>query len=405
MNARMYAWNVLDRVMNHGAYASLVMREKNDLSPLDQGLASEIIYGSLRSWMWLQYQWQDLAAKTKPKTAVLLSMSVYQLLKMERVPAYAVINDAVAMANPYEKKFVNAVLRQVQRRGERPVDETDELKKAAIETSHPLWILKLWEAHYGKSTALSIAQADQQPAAVYGRWNTLHEGWQTAAADPKVKAIEDECFQYDGILASSPLFQKGFCVIQDRTSQRVVRMLDARSGMEVLDACAAPGTKTQQIACAMNNQGRITAFDLYPGRVQLINALMKQTGVNIVEASVHDASVAADGMYDRILLDVPCSGLGDLAHKPEIRYHLKPENLDQLIDVQQKILNAQALRLKEGGRFVYSTCTLAQKENAAQIRCFLQEHPQFSLCEEHTWFPQDLHGSGFYGALVERVHF
>ncbi len=405
MNARMYAWNVLDRVMNHGAYASLVMREKNDLSPLDQGLASEIIYGSLRSWMWLQYQWQDLAAKTKPKTAVLLSMSVYQLLKMERVPAYAVINDAVAMANPYEKKFVNAVLRQVQRRGERLVDETDELKKAAIETSHPLWILKLWEAHYGKSTALSIAQADQQPAAVYGRWNTLHEGWQTAAADPKVKAIEDDCFQYDGILASSPLFQKGFCVIQDRTSQRVVRMLDARSGMEVLDACAAPGTKTQQIACAMNNQGRITAFDLYPGRVQLINALMKQTGVNIVEASVHDASVAADGMYDRILLDVPCSGLGDLAHKPEIRYHLKPENLDQLIDVQQKILNAQALRLKEGGRFVYSTCTLDQKENAAQIRCFLQEHPQFSLCEEHTWFPQDLHGSGFYGALVERVHF
>ena len=161
----------------------------------------------------------------------------------------------------------------------------------------------------------------------------------------------------------------------------------------------------EQIACAMNNQGRITAFDLYPGRVQLINALMKQTGVNIVEASVHDASVAADGMYDRILLDVPCSGLGDLAHKPEIRYHLKPENLDQLIDVQQKILNAQALRLKEGGRFVYSTCTLDQKENAAQIRCFLQEHPQFSLCEEHTWFPQDLHGSGFYGALVERVHF
>lgn len=404
MNARMYAWNVLDRVMNHGAYASLVMREKNDLSPLDQGLASEIIYGSLRSWMWLHYQWQDLAAKTKPKTAVLLSMSVYQLLKMERVPAYAVINDAVAMANPYEKKFVNAVLRQVQRRGKRPVDETDELKKAAIETSHPLWILKLWEAHYGKSTALSIAQADQQPAVVYGRWNTLHEGWQTAAADPKVKAIEDECFQYDGILASSPLFQKGFCVIQDRTSQRVVRMLDARSGMEVLDACAAPGTKTQQIACAMNNQGRITAFDLYPGRVQLINALMKQTGVNIVEASVHDASVAADGMYDRILLDVPCSGLGDLAHKPEIRYHLKPENLDQLIDVQQKILNAQAFRLKEGGRLVYSTCTLDQKENAAQIRRFLQEHPQFSLCEEHTWFPQNLHGSGFYGALVERVH-
>lgn len=404
MNARMYAWNVLDRVMNHGAYASLVMREKNDLSPLDQGLASEIIYGSLRSWMWLQYQWQDLAAKTKPKTAVLLSMSVYQLLKMERVPAYAVINDAVAMANPYEKKFVNAVLRQVQRRGERPVNETDELKKAAIETSHPLWILKLWEAHYGKSTALSIAQADQQPAAVYGRWNTLHEGWQTAAADPKVKAIEDECFQYDGILASSPLFQKGFCVIQDRTSQRVVRMLDARSGMEVLDACAAPGTKTQQIACAMNNQGRITAFDLYPGRVQLINALMKQTGVNIVEASAHDASVAADGIYDRILLDVPCSGLGDLAHKPEIRYHLKPENLDQLIDAQQKILNAQALRLKEGGRFVYSTCPLDQKENAAQIRRFLQEHPQFRLVEEHTWFPQDLHGSGFYGAVVERIH-
>lgn len=403
MNARMYAWNVLDRVMNHGAYASLVMRENNDLSDRDQALASQIIYGSLRNWLWLQYQWEDLARKAKPKTAVLLSMSIYQLLKMERVPAYAVINDAVSMAGKYEKKFVNAILRQVERRGEKPVEETDELKRAAIETSHPLWILKLWEAHYGKSTALSIAQADQQPAPVYGRWNTLHSGWQAATGDPKVTAIEDDCFQYDGVLSSSQLFQDGLCVIQDRTSQRVVRLLGAQGGMEVLDACAAPGTKTQQIACAMENRGRITAYDLYEARVQLIDTLMKKTGVRIVDAQVHDAAVAAKGAYDRILMDVPCSGLGDLAHKPEIRYHLKPQNLDQLIDVQKKILNAQAFQLKEGGRFVYSTCTLDQKENEAQIHRFLKENPVFSLCEEHTWFPQALHGSGFYAAVVERT--
>lgn len=174
--------------------------------------------------------------------------------------------------------------------------------------------------------------------------------------------------------------------------------------MRVLDVCASPGTKTQQIACLMHNRGWIDAHDLYPERVKLIDALMEKTGVSIVHASVHDGKepYKTNERYDRILIDAPCSGLGDLSHKPEIRYHVTPESLDELVQLQKEILSANAGSLKPGGKLVYSTCTLNRKENEGQIRRFLKEHPDFELLEERTVFPFEEDTDGFYMACLQK---
>ncbi len=401
MNARKTAWNILCRVLLEGGYASLLMRNMpKELSAEDRALVSEIVYGTLRNRDMLEWQWNGLAkGRVRPKTAILLDLSVYQIQYMDRIPVYAVIDEAVELAEKREKGFVNAVLRAVTKQGKQDAPG-EGLEQEAIRTSHPLFLLKLWSAQYGEATAFRIAEHDQKPSRVYARINTLKAERSEFEIDG-VTFYEKDCFCYDGDLVHSSWLQEGKALIQDRASQKVAPLLDAQPGMRVLDVCASPGTKTQQIACAMRNEGWIDAHDLYAERVKLIDALMDRTGVSIVHASVHDGTVPlSEESYDRILIDAPCSGLGDLSHKPEIRFHVTPESLDELTALQGKILEANAGALKPGGKLVYSTCTLNRKENEGQIRRFLKAHPEYQLLEEHTVFPFEEDTDGFYMACL-----
>jgi 16S rRNA (cytosine967-C5)-methyltransferase len=204
---------------------------------------------------------------------------------------------------------------------------------------------------------------------------------------------------------SHPFFAQGKYVIQDIHAARAAVLLDVQPGMKVLDACAAPGTKTQELAMFMNNEGQVISCDLYPQRAALIQQLMARTGVTIADVQVKDASLEgqfAEGSFDRILLDVPCSGLGDLKHKPEIRWHVQPQDLDQITKIQKRILHANAAYLKTGGILVYSTCTLNRKENEGMIQWFLKEHPGFVREEERTYFPFEDDGDGFYAAKLRK---
>ncbi len=405
MNVRNYAEDVLYRVIYEGGYASLLMRGMPDsFSREDRALISEIVYGTLRNLSLLRYQWKDLTrGRVRPRTDILLNLSVYQLQFMDRIPAYAVISEAVSAAAKRDRGFVNAILRSVQKRGRiEPAGEWPA--KEAVLYSHPEFLLRLWEKQYGRDTALKIAQYDQERPVVYGRLNTLKAN-ASFFDTPGVTRIEDDCFVYDGSLVGSSWLDNGSVLIQSRTSQKVIRMLDAEPGMRVLDVCAAPGTKTQQIACVMKNRGEITAGDYYEERVGLISQLMKRTGVSIVKPVVRDASkehpedIAA---YDRVLADVPCSGLGDLSHKPEIRFHISPEVLDDVVSLQKTILAQSAACVKKGGILVYSTCTLNRKENEGQVKGFLSEHPDYELLEERTLFPFEEYSDGFYTAKILR---
>lgn len=405
MNARETAVNIVYRVLYEGGYASLLLRQiPKDCPKEDRGLISEIVYGTLRNRSLLELQLKDLAKKrVRPKTAALLDVSLYQLYFMDRIPAYAVIDEAVRLAAKQEKGFVNAVLRRASERD--PVQPREEgLEGIAVRTSHPLFLLKLWSAQYGEETAKAIAEHDQLPSKVYARRNPLKIGREALEA-AGFSFLEGECCVYEGDLLSSGYLERGEVIIQDRASQMVAPLLDAKPGMKVLDVCAAPGTKTQQTACLMNNEGQIHAHDLYPERIKLIDALMARTGVSIVKASVHDALTPLEkqGSYDRILIDAPCSGLGDLSHKPEIRWHVTPESLDELVALQKKILEVNAPYLKPGGRLVYSTCTLNRKENEGMIAAFLKTHPDFSILSEKTVFPMEYDSDGFYMAALTRT--
>lgn len=407
MTPREFARDVLYQVLYQGGYAGLLLRNRKfRMSEDDAALVSELVYGTLRNFRLLEYQWKDLArGHVRPKTAALLAVSVYQLLFLDRIPAYAVIHEAVELAEVRDKKFVNAVLRQIDERGSRLPEFTDELEKLAFETNHPVWLLRLWSAQYGPETARKIAEHDQGRGVVYGRINPLKINPEEVFFDPRVKRVENLCFTYDGLLSRTAWFQNGQVIIQDRSSQLLPAMLNAEPGMRVLDVCAAPGTKTQQIAAMMKNRGEIIANDIYEHRLALVSELMKRTGVTICRTSFHDATEEnkewARQSFDRILIDVPCSGLGDLRHKSEIRFHISPEQLDELTALQGRILRVNSRYLKPGGILVYSTCTLNKKENEGQIRKFLLEHPEFRLLSEKTYFPYEMNSDGFYVAQLQ----
>lgn len=406
-SVRRTAWEYLDKIIEHGGYASLLMRKGQEgFSREDTALLSEIVYGTLRYLSLLEYQWQDLVKRTpSKKTAILLDMSCYQLLFLDRIPDYAVIDEAVEMVSRNEKGFVNAVLRRVAERGIHYASGEDEVRNLAINTSHPEWLIRMWKAHYGWENTQKLCAFDLEPAVVYGRINTLKTTRERLQNNPWIHFLNDLSFTCDGNLVRTEMFRQGEIVIQDLCSAEIPLLLDAEKGMRVLDACSAPGTKAQEIAMLMENEGEILAGDLYPERVKLIDELMKRTGTSIVHAEVMDASVLQEeyiSFFDRVLLDVPCSGLGDLRHKPEIKLHVTPESLDELISLQGKILETNSRYLRSGGILVYSTCTLNRKENEGMIKQFLNTHEEYELMEEKTVFPFERNTDGFYAAKLRK---
>lgn len=399
---RKYALDVICRVMMEDAYAAVLMRS-SPLDPAHMPFVSQLVYTTLRNLTYLEEQWKPYVhGRIRPRIRYLLDMSAAELFLMDKVPVYAVISTSKELCSRYDARFVSAVIHQMASHG--PIASADDLSHAAVNTSHPQWMIDMWKAHYGEERTMKILHADQRPARVYGRINTLKSSREELEQAGAV-FVNDVSFTMPDNLLHSDLFRKGKCVIQDIHASQAAVLLDVRPGMSVLDGCAAPGTKTQETAMFMHNTGKIIAGEKYKARTHLIHELMERTGVSIVQEKVMDASVPGqfeEEMFDRILLDVPCSGLGDLKHKPEIRWHVKPENLDALVQVQREILEANAPYLKKEGILVYSTCTLNRKENEGMVKQFLKNHPEYELIEERTYFPYEDEGDGFYAAKLRK---
>lgn len=403
MNTREYIVNVLMRVVYEHGYAGLIMRNEKNIPEADMPFVSEAVYGVLRNYEYLEAQWHRFAKKASKRNAILLDFGIYQMFFMDSVPAYAAVNETVRMGGR-ERGFINAVLHKVMDAGLTKA-EGNGIRETAERTSHPLWLMNMWKAHYGEETAVMIAEADQRRRPVTGRINTLRTAREELEKDQGVHFLNEISFRYDGQITKMMAFREGKVLVQDYHSALVPLLLDVKPGMKVLDTCAAPGTKTQETAMLMKNEGSITACDLYEARCSLIDRLMSETGVSIVSSRQMDASQPGnfeEETFDRILIDAPCSGLGDLSRKPEIRLHLKPENIDELVKTQAEILSSCSAYLKKGGRLVYSTCTLNRKENENQIKAFLKNHEDFVLISEKTMFPFEEDSDGFYAAVLER---
>ena len=413
MIAREEAYHILTQVVVHKQYANLLLKNcKGD--PVDMPLITRIVYGTLQHYRYLEYQWSDLVSKRPPEEiVVLINMSVYQRYMMDKIPPYAIINEAVSIAKKNLKGqyagLVNAILRQVLTRHSRPVFMENKAEQLAIETSHPVWLVHMWRKQLGDEVTEIICQKDNLTPPLYVRVNTLLSDMDEVMKT-ELFTVSDE---HLGSLIALPkvvkheIFTSGKVIIQDENSQRVCVFADVKPGEKVLDVCSAPGTKTVQLAAMMQNQGSIVALDIHSHRIKLVEQLIEKSGATIISTKVADATKLPqdikESLFDTVLIDAPCSGLGVLRRKPDIKMTIHPADLDQIQKLQEAILNESSACVKVGGHLVYATCTINRKENQLQVQNFLSTHPQFELVDQQQYLPHQNDGDGFYMAKLIRV--
>lgn len=414
MNARYIAYAMLKEICIEGVYSNLLLRNELDKAQeKDRGFITQIVYGTLQNARRCRYDWEEYAKKLPSnEVAIVLDMSVYQMFYMDKVPTYAIINEAVQIAKKHIHgnygSMVNAILHNVERNGRRKLQGGDE-EMLAIETSHPTWIVAMWKHQYGWETTKQMCHANLETKPNAVRVNTMRiakEELLEQCSDFKEGLLAQDALWYMGRdLIHSSYYEEGYISIQDEASQLVARIVDPQPMECILDVCSAPGTKACHMAELMNDQGHIVCGDIHEHRVELIKQGAKRLLLTSIDASVMDATnfnEQKDMQYDRVLCDVPCSGYGVLARKSDIKYHMKSSDMDTLIPLQKQILYTASNHVKEEGFLVYSTCTLNKKENEKQIEGFLKEHPNFQLVEERTIFPFDYQSDGFYMAKLQK---
>ncbi len=405
MNARSFVLKALIEICMNHAYANLYLKQHLDeVEKQAQAYCSALIYGTLQYDKYLRYQYEDLIHhKSKEELLILLNMSIYELWMMNE-KEYAVVNEAVNLAGKYGKKskaFVNAVLHKVIARGKRALPK-DHDEALSIETSHPLWLVKMWNAQYGKDICEKICYENMKVKPLCVRVNTLKTNRDALGNDfIACKGSKDGAIFVGKDLFHHPAFLNHEVMVQDESSQMVALFLDPQENDVILDTCSAPGSKAIHMAQIMKDKGKIVCGDIHASRVDLIKEQALKQQLNCIEAYVMDAcDPTVDILYDKILCDVPCSGYGVLGNKSDIKYRMQSSDMDSLIPLQQQILQASSLKLKPNGILVYSTCTLNKKENEKQIEKFLKNNPNFELLEMKTIFPFDYQSDGFFMAKL-----
>ena len=395
---RKWLWKALDEVVNKEVYSNLYLRNHlQEVSEKDRALATRIFYGTIQNYRYCKACWSKFVKnKVNDKMDVLLTMSTYQLLFLDKVPSYAIVNDAVNIAKKINVKYAgltNAVLHKVKH---------IETKDVALKYSLPDWLYKMWVSQYGQEQALIMAKASVNILPLYVRRNLLKTTMEDFSSSEFI-CVKDPLYIYtQNDYFHHPYYQKGYMSAQDEGSFAIAKFVDPKENERILDCCAAPGTKTMAMAEMMHNKGHIDSFDLHAHRKDLIESDAKRLGIDIVHAGVQDATkFKSSVLYDRILCDVPCSGYGVLSRKPDIKLRMLPEDMDTLIPLQYAILNNVCQYVKKGGIIVYSTCTMNKKENEKQIQRFLKEHDMFSLVDEVNIF-SDSKQDGFYMAKLVR---
>ncbi len=395
---RKWLWKALDEVVNKEVYSNLYLRNHlHEVSERDRALATRIFYGTIQNYRYCRACWSKFVKnKVNDKMDVLLTMSTYQLLFLDKVPSYAIVNDAVNIAKKINVKYAgltNAVLHKVKH---------IETKDVALKYSLPDWLYKMWVSQYGQEQALIMAKASVNILPLYVRRNVLKTEVEDFSSSEFI-CVKDPLYIYtQNDYFHHPYYQKGYMSAQDEGSFEIAKFVDPKENERILDCCAAPGTKTMAMAEMMYNKGHIDSFDLHAHRKDLIESDAKRLGIDIVHAGVQNATkFKSSVLYDRILCDVPCSGYGVLSRKPDIKLRMLPEDMDTLIPLQYAILNNVCQYVKKGGIIVYSTCTMNKKENEKQIERFLKEHDMFSLVDEVNIF-SDSKQDGFYMAKLVR---
>ncbi len=422
----MVAARVLERVAARGAFADRALEAelgRRRLEPRDAALATELVYGTLRWQRYLDWLLGPCARRRldglDPRVLAALRMSAYQLTFLDRVPAFAAVNDAVTLARAAGSgaaAFVNAVLRAFTRPGRpQPAEPHDPVDALALRRSFPTWLAARWVARRGSAEAEALMGAMNERAPLTLR-TSLRRTTRTALAERLAAEhgvnTRPTAWAPEGLVVLDPggppsawrPFAEGLCVVQDEASMLVARLLEPVPGETVADVCAAPGTKTTHLAELMDDQGRVLAFDPQPGRLGLVRAAAARLGLDSIrtfEGRVEALASRFPAACDAVLVDAPCSNLGVLRRNPEVKWRRRPEDLPRLAGRQQAILTAAAGMVKPGGRLVYATCSLEPEENEEVVGAFLAGHPEFQLAPP-TAFPLPLDADGWLRCLPHR---
>jgi len=420
MNPRRLALDAISKILDKGGYSNIVINEylqKYELNPDDRALFTKLVLGTVEKKLTLEYFLEPfLHKKQKPWVLNLLLMSIYQLVELN-IPDYAVVNEAVEIArikNQQIASFVNAVLRNFLRNEVRSFTGLDELDYLSIKYSYPKWLvayfLKDYDFEITEKIFLEFAKEKHQAIRV----NTLK-----ATKDEVINELQKEKINYqdsglvkNGLIVEEsiinhPLFTEGKVIIQDLASQLVSEIINPEENSIILDLCSAPGGKASHLASMMNNTGSIHACDIHPHKLKLMEENFKKLGVTNVTLQLIDARLIKDYVkeeaFDYVLADLPCSGLGVLGHKVDLKYHLQYEAILDIIKLQKEILDSTYMLVKKGGYFIISTCTLNKLENENQVKEFLTNHPFFEIVEEKTILPFEYGTDGFYICKLRRL--
>lgn len=380
--ARIAAFDVLYKIEADGGYSSILLPLVADtLKPRDRALCHEITLGVLRKMLALDRIIDQMARGKKLDTEVRIALRIglYQLMFLDRVPDHSAIDESVSLAARAKKTsakgLVNAILRNAIRNGVQPL-YSDDGDKTSVETSHPEWLLERWGNQFGDDTAAKIAAANNSVPKMAFRLTKIGAGT-SIPTEAIQSSIVDGCFSVERVTPEvRELADKGLIYFQDEGSQLVGQITAHFPGGCLLDVAAAPGSKTTQIA-STGRFSTIVAGDLHMHRLSVLSDSCQRQGVDAVHLVQYNAENAlpfADGSFDTVLLDAPCSGTGTIRHNPEIRYKLRESDIAELSSKQLKILNNASKLVAPGGRVVYSTCSLEREENEEVIDRFLLEN-------------------------------
>ncbi len=403
LSAREIALNILIDIFENGAFSNIAIK-KHLLEGLDhkeEGLIREIVYGVLENDIYLNYI-ISRASKIKlkkihPIILIILKIGIYQLIFMDKIPPSAAVNESVNLAKKHGHRgtvgFVNGILRNISRNKDTfgKIEEKDKADYISIKYSHPKWLVKRWIKEYGDSFTEELCRINNETPKLNIRINTLKidKDRLKARLEDYGFIVKDANYANDSLIIENPIritgiseFKEGQFIIQDESSVLVGQIMDPNPGSTIIDLCSAPGGKATHLAQIMKNKGRILSRDIYDHKIKLIEENAKRLGIDIIETSISDGTKRDESLVniaDYLLLDAPCSGLGLIRRKPEIKLNRREEDIAELVELQYKILNNAKDYLKIGGILIYSTCTIEKDENINMINRFLKENKNFRL--------------------------
>lgn len=411
-NPRRLAFDSLKKCAKDGKYSNLEVNtglSRNSLDSRDKALYTALVYGVIEKSITLDHLISRFSRlpleKLDADTLTSIRLGLYQIMYMDRIPDFSACDESVKLVPHFSKAFVNAVLRTVLK-NKGTLEKELATAPLSVKYSVPQWIIELWERGYGEEKALEILEGFTKNPPMTVRVNTLKTTAEEMLThlDGRPHPELSDVIYSSGNVESLYGFDEGLFFVQGSNSRKAVSALKLKPGETVIDTCACPGGKSFSASMDMENRGKIYSFDLHANKLSLVQKGAERLGINIITAEVQNATSPREellGKADAVICDVPCSGLGIIAKKPDIKYK-NPEDIERLPQIQLGILTASSGYLKKGGRMVYSTCTLNPDENERVTEAFLETHSDFHRAEgfPQTAFPSEYSDDGFFYDLL-----